>query len=167
MNFFLSKKESNFVVSIKCCTLNCQFFFRMAEAELLGEAKRAAIRHSTAGVAGWKPCPRANKFFLANTLLQTMASNRLLSKKRESKQQSVSKINKKKERKLLQSNKSGTNIIFRKPESIKTKNKYSGDKRSKNKKLLPDFKGSKIANNSFKNNLKTNQSSQQKINKKN
>ncbi|KAK6635507.1 hypothetical protein RUM44_000759 [Polyplax serrata] len=54
---------------------------KMAESEILREANRAAVRHSTAGISGWRPCPKPNKFFLTNMILQNAASNRIQSHK--------------------------------------------------------------------------------------
>lgn len=96
--------------------LNIDFIFlsnRLAEVELLKEAKRAAVRHSIAGPSGWQPCPKANKSFLVNTLLQTMSSNRIHSKKAaQQREKRLGKFIEKKERKLKQKN-SNNNFIYK------------------------------------------------------
>lgn len=97
----------------------------MAEKEILGEAKKAAARHFTIGISGWQPCPKPNKVFLANTLLQTMASNRLLlEKKQRVKSESKTKI---KERKLLRKNTRNECHVFKKPTGEQSLNKCSSE----------------------------------------
>ncbi|RZF42403.1 hypothetical protein LSTR_LSTR004211 [Laodelphax striatellus] len=51
---------------------------RLAEAELLKEAKAGAARAEVSGPTGWKKCTLrpTNKRFLQNTILQTIASNK-------------------------------------------------------------------------------------------
>lgn len=96
------------------------FLCRMAESEILREANRAAVRHSTAGISGWRPCPKPNKFFLTNMILQNAASNRIQSHKLKRKLKGDFKAQKKRpERKLLQCNSNGPNIIFKMPDKNK------------------------------------------------
>lgn len=54
----------------------------MAEAELLQEAKRGAMRAETLGPEGWKKCTmKPNKKFLQNTLRSALYNNKQRIKK--------------------------------------------------------------------------------------
>jgi len=103
--------------------IEIHIIFRLAEAELLRESKRAAIRYDIAGPSGWRPCPlnKTNKRFLVNTIRQTLSSNKL-------KEQSKTKVTPKK-RKLYQGrNAPGyckDNIVFKSP----SKSKKNEDKK--------------------------------------
>lgn len=54
--------------------MNCS---RLAEEELLREAKRAAARAEISGIDGYKQCPlyKTNKRFLTNTIVNNIKSN--------------------------------------------------------------------------------------------
>jgi hypothetical protein len=60
-------------------------FYRLAEEELLREAKQAVARAEISGIEGFRKCPlpRANKRFLTNTIVNNIKSNRIKESKKE------------------------------------------------------------------------------------
>lgn len=67
--------------------------FRLAEAELLEEARKGAIRSELIGPEGWKKnvIPKPNKLFLNKTLQGAMYMNRHSHKKKE-KSENIDKV---------------------------------------------------------------------------
>lgn len=123
-------------ISDACSDLNsnvliiCCEYFRLAEEELLREAKRAAARAEISGIIGYKQCPlfKTNKTFLTNTIVNNIKSNYI----KEKQSRTVRNTNpESKEYKPLQHSKKKTKNRHRKEISA-TNTDYSGRSMNKN-----------------------------------